>query len=119
MPAQAASTQLAAAKVSRSDFPVQTAQIPLTFQRRFFATVMWNFESCEVSQAVAPVKARPQPIAEKPANGGLLHGRSPSSQSTVLPAENAESLWWFIEEFPFSGDSGRRPGSLRTGCPVS
>jgi hypothetical protein len=60
---------------------------------------MYKFESSQVSQAVEPGSARPQPIAEKPANGGLLQfGRqSPDSGFPELPAENAESLWRFIE----------------------
>jgi hypothetical protein len=80
------------------------------------AMVMRRFESFRPSQAVRPVAVRPRPIAEKPAHGCLLqfYGRSPSSQSTVWPAENAESLWRPVEEFPLSGDSDRRRGSICT-----
>jgi hypothetical protein len=58
-------------------------------------------------------------MAEKPATGGLLQfdRPSPDSQFGDLTAENAERLWPFIEQFPFSGDSCWRLGSIRAGWP--
>ena len=51
-----------------------------------------------------------------PANCGLLQigAPSPSSQFRQSESEIADSLWWIFEIFPFSGDSDRRPGSIRT-----
>src|ERR1700730_13691743 len=50
------------------------------------------------------------------ANWGLLQigAPSPSSQFRQSESEIADSLWWIFEIFPFSGDSDRRPGSIRT-----
>jgi hypothetical protein len=47
---------------------------------------------------------------------GLLQigAPSPSSQFRQSESEIADSLWWIFEIFPFSGDSDRRPGSIRT-----
>jgi hypothetical protein len=55
----------------------------------------------------------------KARHGGLLQfgRRSPDSQFPEQRSENAESLWPFIEEFPFLRDSGRRRGSICTGRP--
>src|ERR1700676_609819 len=51
-----------------------------------------------------------------PTNCGLLQigTPSPSSQFRQSESEIADSLWWIFEIFPFSGDSDRRPGSIRT-----
>ena len=51
-----------------------------------------------------------------PANGALLRigYRSPGSQIGRCGSQIADSLRQIFEIFPFSGDSGRRPGSIGT-----
>jgi hypothetical protein len=60
---------------------------------------MRRFESSRPSQAVRPDENWSPKVAEKPANGGLsqFDRLSPDSQFPELLAENAESLWPFIE----------------------
>src|SRR5882757_1115429 len=56
-----------------------------------------------------------------PANGGLLRigYPSPGSETGRSGSEIANSLRRIFEIFPFSGDRGRRPGSIYTACPAS
>ena|ERR1700730_11596717 len=54
-----------------------------------------------------------------PAIGGLLRigSRSPDSRLSQFRPGIADSLWPIFEIFPFSGDCGRRPGSIYTVWP--
>jgi hypothetical protein len=98
------SRELSDKSLRHSDFWLQQSvpeapkpQNSLLYSREF----LWRQgdQHCVASQALGPAPVRPQPIAEKPANDALLQfgSRSPASQFPDLPAENAESLWPFIE----------------------
>src|ERR1700730_17314780 len=54
-----------------------------------------------------------------PAIGGLLRigSLSPDSRLSQFRPGIADSLWPIFEIFPFSGDCGRRPGSIYTVWP--
>src|SRR3984893_936399 len=54
-----------------------------------------------------------------PANGGLLRigYPSPGSETGRCGSEIVDSLRQIFEIFPFSGDPGRRPGSICTAWP--
>ena len=58
-------------------------------------------------------------MPEMPANGRLLRfwQRSSGSRFRQRRGEIAKSLWPNAEIFPFSGDDGRRPGSIYTAWP--
>jgi len=77
---------------------------------------MHEFESSHSSQPVTQLEIVSSEIIEMPANGGLLQVYAPSlnSQSRQSLSEIADSLWRIFEIFPFSGDTGRRPGSIYT-----
>lgn len=107
--------QLPAAKVSNPNFAGKSGNSP-DISKGISQSGMCKFESSQVSHAVGPEQTWPMRVAEKPANSGLSQfgRRSPDSQFPELPAQNADSLWLFIEIFPFSGDAGRRPGSICT-----
>jgi hypothetical protein len=90
--------QLPAAKVSNPNFEEKSGNSP-DISKGISQSGMCKFESSQVSQAVRGPQVGPQPMAEKPAIGGLLQFGmwSPGSQFVEWPAENAESLWLFIE----------------------
>jgi hypothetical protein len=71
---------------------------------------------CGASQAVWRLETLPSVISEMPANGGLLRigYRIPGSEIDCFAVEIADSLRQIFEIFPFSGDGGRRPGSIGT-----
>jgi hypothetical protein len=77
---------------------------------------IYKFESSEVSQPVRRLETLPSITSEKPANGWLLRigYRSPGSEIGRCGSEIADSLRRIFEIFPFSGDSDRRLGSIRT-----
>src|SRR5665811_1518137 len=79
-------------------------------------STMRRFESSRPSQPVTQLEIVTSEIIEMPANGGLLQVYAPSlnSQSRQSLSEIADSLWRIFEIFPFSGDTGRRPGSIYT-----
>jgi hypothetical protein len=86
----------------------------------FFGMVIWKFESSQVSQPVRCLEILPSAIQERPANGGILRigTRSPGSEFGHFRIGIADSLRPIFEIFPFSGDRGRRPGSICTAWPV-
>jgi hypothetical protein len=94
-------------------------EILSTFQKDISQSGMYKFESSQASHAVGPAENWAVTMAEKPANGGLLRfgARSSDSQFDGLRGEIVESLWRFFEIFPFSGDGGRRSGSISTEQP--
>ncbi len=71
---------------------------------------------CVASQAVRRSEEIALMLAERPANAGLLRisRQSPGSDLRHSPRETADSLWHTLEKLPFSGDCGRRPGSIST-----
>src|ERR1700682_578382 len=77
---------------------------------------MWRFESSRHSQPVRRLETSPSEMPERPANGGVLRigYQSPGSETGRFGSEIADSLRQIFEIFPFSGDSGRRPGSIGT-----
>jgi hypothetical protein len=80
---------------------------------------MCEFESSEVSQAVGRSEKMSLTLAERPANGGPLRisRQSPGSNFRHSQNEIADSLRRTLGKFPFSGDGGRRPGSICTVWP--
>ena len=80
---------------------------------------MREFESSHSSQPVRRLEILPSAIPEMPANGGLLRigGWSLDSGFGRFRLGLADSLRRIFEIFPFSGDSDRRPGSIRTAGP--
>ena len=87
---------------------------------RFF-TVGFQFtisrlECFRPNQAVPPSENLPSVGAEKPADGGLLQigCRSLDFEFDRSEGEIADSLRRIFEVFPFSGDGGRRLGSICT-----
>jgi hypothetical protein len=80
---------------------------------------MREFESSHSSQPVRRPETLPSTMPQRPANGGLLRigYRSPGSGIGVSGSEIADSLRRIFEIFPFSGDWGRRPGSICTAWP--
>ena len=71
------------------------------------------YASKKGSRAVRRSEKMPR-YSERPANGGLFRigYRSPGSEIGRYGSEIADSLRQIFEIFPFSGDSGRRPGSI-------
>ena len=106
--------QLAAAKVSKSIFG-QNSGNSVDISKAFFELVIWKFESSQVSQTVSGSEKLPPIVAEMPTNGGLLQFGVPSlcSRFPGTGTEFRESLWLISRIFPFLGDAGRRPGSIR------
>ena len=79
-----------------------------------FDSPMRRFESSRPSQAVRGSEKALPIVAERPANSGLLQFGVPSlgSRFPGMRAEFGESLWLTPRIFPFSGDCGRRQGSI-------
>jgi hypothetical protein len=84
-----------------------------------FQFAISRFESSGPSQAVRRLETLPSVRREMPANGGLLRigYPSPGSKTGRCGSEIADSLRQIFEIFPFSGDRGRRPGSIYTAWP--
>jgi hypothetical protein len=82
--------------------------------KAFFEMGISKFESSQVSQAVRRSEKLPLILAERPANGGVLrfNERSPGADFGHFRLGLADSLRRTLEIFPFSGDDGRRPGSI-------
>src|ERR1700730_17683129 len=80
---------------------------------------MRRFESSRPSQAVRRLETLPSVRREMPANGGLLRigYPAPGSILRIRRSEIADSLRQIFDIFPFSGDRGRRPGSIYTAWP--
>jgi len=76
---------------------------------------MVPYASKKGSRAVRRSEKMPR-YSERPANGGLFRigYRSPGSEIGRYGSEIADSLRQIFEIFPFSGDGGRRPGSIYT-----
>jgi hypothetical protein len=76
-------------------------------------------QHCVASQPVRRSEKLPLILAERPANGGLLHicGQSPDSDFGHSQSKIADSLRRTLGKFPFLGDCGRRPGSICTAWP--
>jgi hypothetical protein len=76
-------------------------------------------QHCVASQAVWPSEKRSLILAERPAIGGLLRIslQSPGSNLGHSLAQLGDSLRLMFEKLPFSGDWGRRPGSIGTTWP--
>ncbi len=74
------------------------------------------FESSRSSQAPFQLKIVPNHVAKGQKNRGFLAlcGVSPDAKKRQSPREIAESLDPICVIFPFSGDSARRPFSIRT-----
>ena len=71
---------------------------------------------CVASQAVRHLESLPSATPKSPSNGGLLRigSRSPNFEFGHFRLGIADSLRPIFEIFPFSGDRGRRPGSIYT-----
>jgi hypothetical protein len=90
-----------------------------TARRDVVRSGMREFESSRSSQPVRRPETLPSTMPQRPANGGLLRiaYRSPGSGIGVSGSKIADSLRRIFEIFPFSGDWGRRPGSICTAWP--
>jgi hypothetical protein len=110
--------QLSAAKVSNPKFGEKVRNSP-DISKGIFHLGICKFESSQVSQPVRRPETLPSTMPQRPANGGLLRigYRSPGSGIGVSGSEIADSLRRIFEIFPFSGDWGRRPGSICTAWP--
>jgi hypothetical protein len=80
---------------------------------------MREFESSHSSQPVRRSEKMSLILAERPANGVLSRtgGQSVDSEFVQFRSKIADSLRQTFEKLPFSGDSDRRPGSIRTAGP--
>jgi hypothetical protein len=107
--------QLPAAKVSNPKFRGKVWKFPRYFKGHLpIGNVQVRILP---GQPTSPASGDlPSVTSEMPANGGLLRigYRSPGSQIGRCGSQIADSLRQIFEIFPFSGDSGRRPGSIGT-----
>jgi len=112
-------SQLVAAKVSKLEFR-ETRENSPDISMGFFNLGMCEFDPSQVSQAVWPSEKRFLIVAERPATAGLLrigHQSLPSNFGRSL-SQLADSLRLTFEKLPFSGDRGRRLGSIDTAWPA-
>jgi hypothetical protein len=100
--------------VSLSRLTSNLAPGTLTFQ-----LTISGFESSRPSQPVRRLEISTSVMPVMPASGRPLRigGRSPDSEFGHFRTKTADSLQRILEIFPFSGDRGRRPGSIYTAWP--